>query len=216
MLQHKRRQRRSIETDHGDSFSSSCSHAHTKTRGTWVGRRGTQKRRIKRWEKGGADKRFLIAPGRCRRHLQSRPRLRHTACSSPKQLPLPPGPICAPAKVAKQRGVKATIHMPLHSQIRMQRVCAMDYKQQIKRGRGVARHSLSEPAPQPLLRCISVCHCLPPWPRTSSTPQSCWVGGRVFCTQPPPSTFTLYEPFPNPPSTTLSLNSHNVRDPLTT
>jgi hypothetical protein len=51
------------------------------------------------------NKRSLIAPGRCRRRLQSRPRLRHTACSSPKRLPPRPGPICAPAQAAKQRVV---------------------------------------------------------------------------------------------------------------
>lgn len=109
MLQQRRRQRRSMRTDHVDSFSSSCAHTNTKTKGTWAGRRGTQARQKLRQEQGGADKRSLIAPGRCKRYLQSRPRLRHTACSSPKRLPPPPVLICSPHNIFSTRSLSGRV-----------------------------------------------------------------------------------------------------------
>jgi len=211
MLQQRRRQRRSIGTDHGDSFSSSCSHTHPRQ-----GADGRDAEGLRRCGNCGGsteartNKRSLIAPGQCRRHLQSRPRLRHTACSSPKRLPPRPSPICAPAQAAKQRVVARVLsgHDPKCPafQTRECNACAQWITgSRLSGGEAPARHSLSEPAPQPLLRCISVRHLsrhvLPP--RTNRFPgvspsQRC--ESRESSKYPVPS-------FPNPPSLRTSRHS---------
>ena len=128
MLQQRRRQRRSIRTDNGDSFSSSCSQRdreRERERERERARARASERASEREKErdddaegsGAAEtsagsgrhgEAALIAPGLCTRRRQIRhSRPRHTACWSPMRPPNPRGPTCtdpAAAQTADQCG----------------------------------------------------------------------------------------------------------------